>query len=500
MLQKNTTWILDLIKKNSILIGVILLGSFLRFYDYADRWGIAYDQAWFATIARHAVETYKLPLLGPFASGGPFQTGGEWFWIVMLGIIPLPNVVNAPWIFLTLLSVLQIFTLYVLGVIYKDKYLGLLLAFLGSISSTLVLQSTNLTNQMPISLLATLFLIFSIIYLRKRKIAYIFYAALSIGFASSLHFQGVMLLPALLVLILVTKSFNWKKLGMAFLGLVIPWLPVFLVDIQNNFYNTINIITYYRNPQGQASYEILGRRWLTFVFDFIPTSWGYLIGGSKWMGYVEIVLVTIYAALVIKKKKITKDLVFIFGSIFVLTVVLRYLRIPLYENYINFLHPFIFLVVGLAIIKLININKIVAMLILALFTAFSLYRIYESVSISVNTTAEESQRLVKMLKKNYPGEKFIIYDFKNSQSHRSMPLSYYLLVDGLTDPAGRRIGIAAATYGGQLDFIPHRLIEGEFGANQVFDLTASTPAELVEYGWYDRSPEYIYNSVQNWYK
>src|SRR3990167_10123879 len=99
------------LKKNWFLVGVFLifaLSAFFRFYQYEDRWGLAYDQAQFAILARYSVETFQLPLLGPFSSGGPFQTGGEWYWILMLGTTAYPSLVISPWIFLTLISLLAV--------------------------------------------------------------------------------------------------------------------------------------------------------------------------------------------------------------------------------------------------------------------------------------------------------------------------------------------------------------------------------------------------------
>ncbi len=500
MSRPTSSWTVAFIRNNLPLIAILFLGAILRFYNYPDRWGIAYDQAWFATIAHYALDTYQLPLLGPFASGGPFQTGGEWFWVLMLGIAPFPYVVNAPWIFLTVLSVVQIFVSYVLGVVYKNKSFGLLLAFLCAISSTLVLQSTNLTNQMLISMISTVFLIFSILYLRIPKISTLFYASLCVGLASAMHFQGVILLPALFLLILVSKSFQFKRIVTVILGVVVPWLPVLYVDTQNNFFNTINILTYYKNPQSQASYEVLGRRWLTFIFDYIPTSWGYVVGGNRWMGYLEVTLVSLLVLKKFIKRKITKEFLFVISTIATLTIVLRYLKIPLYENYINFLHPFIFLVVALSVFFIFRFSKILGIGFICLIAIFSFQRINENVSISTNTTATQSAELAKILKGKYPGEKFAIYDFGDSQGHRSMPLSYYLLVDGLADSSGRKIGLAAATIGGQLEFQSHKLIFGEFGKSQIFDLSSSSEAELLHSGWNDRSPEHVYNSVQNWYK
>ena len=63
-----------------IIVGIAFV---LRFYNYNNRWGLAYDQAHDALVARYALEAGKIPLVGPFSSAGAFQTGGEWYWIIM---------------------------------------------------------------------------------------------------------------------------------------------------------------------------------------------------------------------------------------------------------------------------------------------------------------------------------------------------------------------------------------------------------------------------------
>src|SRR5260221_5008170 len=82
-----------------IIIAITLL---LRFYLYPVRWGLAYDQAHDAIVARYALAHGKIPLLGPFSSAGPFQTGGEWYWFIMLGIGLFPFWIQGPWVLLTL--------------------------------------------------------------------------------------------------------------------------------------------------------------------------------------------------------------------------------------------------------------------------------------------------------------------------------------------------------------------------------------------------------------
>src|SRR3989338_1965310 len=67
------------------LLFIIVVSIFLRFYNYDQRLGLAYDQAHDAIVSLYALEQGKLPLLGPFSSAGAFQTGGEWYWFIMAG-------------------------------------------------------------------------------------------------------------------------------------------------------------------------------------------------------------------------------------------------------------------------------------------------------------------------------------------------------------------------------------------------------------------------------
>ncbi|MCX8009126.1 MAG: hypothetical protein N3A54_05525, partial [Patescibacteria group bacterium] len=66
---------------------ILMLSCFLRFFRYSDRWGLAYDQAHDALIARHAIASGQMPLVGPFSSAGPFQISGVWYWFIMFGTL-----------------------------------------------------------------------------------------------------------------------------------------------------------------------------------------------------------------------------------------------------------------------------------------------------------------------------------------------------------------------------------------------------------------------------
>jgi len=224
------------------VVGILLLAVFLRFYKYGERWGLAYDQAHDALIAHYALLNFKIPLLGPFSSAGPFQTGGEWYWLIMLGTVFAPYWVLAPWIFITFLSV--VFVGFIIYVAYKiaGKQYALIAGLLAAVSTAQILQGTNLTNQTPQALLSLAAIWCFITYIKKKEIKYLLLLGLSIGFASSVHLSGVGLIFLPVSMVLVYRKISFKGIGLLILGAVIPWLPVFIVDFQNNFINIRHMI------------------------------------------------------------------------------------------------------------------------------------------------------------------------------------------------------------------------------------------------------------------
>lgn len=88
-----------------LLILIILLAISWCFYNLSDRWGIAYNHARDVIIARYALDTHQLPLLGHFSSAGAFIYVPQWFWIVMIGrLFYLPSSMKA-WIWQGVLCV-----------------------------------------------------------------------------------------------------------------------------------------------------------------------------------------------------------------------------------------------------------------------------------------------------------------------------------------------------------------------------------------------------------
>ncbi len=484
---------------NYILCLILLFSTFLRFYSYDTRWGLAYEQAWFAVIARHALSTFQLPLLGPFASGGPFQTGGEWFWIVMAGTLLNPFSVISPWVFISMLSVFQVYLLYVLGKHYGGKSLSYVVAILGAVSISQVLQATNLTNQMPSSLCASLLLIAVVLYLKKERNIFLFLSGFAVGLSSSIHLQGVLLVIPLLCFVLMTKSISPKKLLFVGMGIFVPWLPVLFIDAQNNFYNTKNMLAYFTGSQNRISYDELGRRWLTFIIEYVPTSWSRIVGGNIFLGYAQILLVGFTFIYSLYKKTLNKKWIIIFVSTIIMTFALRYIRTPLYENYTTFIHPFVILLIGWSIWNLYKLRKYVAITSLAIIVSSSVFFLWKDIANSTNFTNLTTKQYVSFLKRKFPNQKFAIYDYNFNNKQNTLPLVLYLQTEGLLDDSGHRIGMVIVA-NSTIKITPHKAIFGGDGGYQLVDLTASGSSALQKAKWAFVNPSIIYNSVEYWYK
>lgn len=478
------------------LIILILLSLVLRFYNYQNRWGLALDQAHSALIARYALEVLKIPLIGPFSSAGPMQTGGEWYWFVMLGTVFNQNEVITPWIFLTLTYVLFVLLMVYLGKELISKKFGILLGILTLVSTAQIAQSSNLTNQSPLAMFS-LFAVWSMIkYVKTRKLKFLFLLGFNVSIAISFHFQGVALIALVLSTIILGRV-NLKGISAALIGLFIPMIPLLLFDLKYDFVNSRNIIQYYLHDQYKISLDVLGRRWKTYAGIFWPNAWAHVIGGRSFVGYTLLTglgVITIYNFL---KRNISKEWQIIITSFIGMVTLVRYVRTPLYDSYIVFLHPFIFLLTGWVIYSLYKKNKFLGSAFFTIIVTFSLVKDIEELNYNkANYPVKEATASVGLLKKKFPDQKFSVYSYKYQLSDKNFILALYLDAENLIDQNGRRVGIVIATESAVTKF---PIILGEMPNQRLLDLNSSKSAELGKSDFANVNPKQIYYMTQEWY-
>lgn len=478
-------------------LGIMLLAIILRFYSYPTRWGLGYDQALFAITGRYAIDAVKLPLLGPFSSAGPFQTGGEWYWLVMMGTFLFRPMVEAPWIGMGILSLCTIVVMMIIGKKLGGTLLALIAGLFTAISTAEITQSVNLSNQTPIALPASTTILFSLLYLEKKKPLYLFLAGLSIGIASSIHLQGIGLLPILLFAIVFAGLPKLTSLLAAGTGLLLPWLPVFVSDSHHHWQNTKNMIYYYRFDQYNVSLAVLGRNWKTFLGQFVPHIVGFTIGGNDIIGFLLIALLLGTFLCLLWKRKLTKSWTFLSVSFASLLVIVRYTHAPLFESFVVFLHPSILILVSGVVVAWFRKMKILGIVLLMILLFSTLQKNWEEITHATNTSRLDMMKFSSYLEQTFPDKKFVIYDFHNKTRQKSLPLVLLLETKNKLDEQGMPIGIS---FPEPPQDIPHRLIHEDVSGIRFWDLSASSSSVLEKDNWASQMPSTVYKETQSWYQ
>lgn len=478
------------------LLFILILATILRFYNYENRWGLAYDQAHDALVARYALEAHKIPLVGPFSSAGPFQTGGEWYWLIMAATALYPSATITPWIFLTFIYILFVYIIILAGKELVSKKFGLLVGLLAAVSTAQIAQGTNLTNQTPLAIIS-LFSIWTMIkYVKTKKSKYLFLLGFLVSFAATIHLQGMSLFLLPFSLLLFNGKPSVKNIGILLMGISIPLIPLLIFDTQNNFINSRNMIQYYLYDQYKISLDVLGRRWLTFLGIFLPNAWSHIIGGNLILGYIIILLSGVAIVHNFLKSQLSKEWYILIISSLGMLVLVRYTRTPLFDSFIVFMHPFILLFTALAIFSIYKKNVVIGLSFMFLIVIGSFLKDIREIKLATNHIAPWSREQEKVLIKNFPNHKFAIYDFKNKTGGATLPLVIFLYTNKKIDDGGIKLGVVISTSGAQFKY---PIVFGDKEGYKILNLNNSSSAELLREGWAFVNPSQVYKSTEEWH-
>ncbi len=422
------------------VFSIILLAAFLRFYDYGNRWGLAYDQARDALVGREALSQHKIPTVGPFSSAGAFVTGPEWYWFVSLATAIYPDSILTPWIVLTLSFVLAAYMMILIGTEIESKLFGLLLGLLTAVSTSQIAQSANLTNPSAVVIFSMLAVYFCIRYVKTGRSFFIFLFIFFISLSINMHFQSIGLLIMIPIALFMRKP-KMKQLVYLMSGFVIPFIPLIIFDINNNLYNARGIIDYYLYGQ----YKIyVPNRWLTYTLVYWPSAWAHIVGGTKESGYFIILVLTSFVFYFgVIKRAISKQVLLFILSFACIFLMLRYYRGERFDAYILFTHPFVITLTGWVIYNLYNFKKYIGLAFFLLILAGSLTQNAQLIKNSTNHTALTASNWKDRLIRMHPNRKFSVYDFKGENKSLSLPLSLFLDVDDKISNNGIKIGLVA---------------------------------------------------------
>lgn len=495
MLMRNIKAFLLTHRYLMFLLLIVLLGISLRFFDFSNRFGLAYDQARDLLVAHYALDTQILPLIGPFASAGQFVYGPQWYWILIGFVFLSPSLLLGPWILQALLYCFCIYLIIKTGEILGGRVLGIIAGILMAVSPGQIAQAVNLSSPSMVGVLSIISIFFFVRFVKKQKVWDGIFLAFFVASSINVHFQSLGLVALLIAAFILTKK-SFKRSFLFFFAFAIPFIPLIFFDLTNNFFESRNVLDYYLYGQHRIYYP---NRWLTYIFEFWPAAWARISGGEVLLGYLS--FFGLFAALAISlyKKNVGKIFVGLSCVLLVNVLMLRYYKGPLFDSYLVFLHGIILLLTAWVVYKVWGYSKFFGIIFLVALIVGSLRGVYEDAWGSVNQTASRSEQVAAILIKEFPQEKFSVYEYQYRSPEVSLPIVLYLDSRGILSDKGIPIGVSDFALGHAASMSAHVIVDSSLGISLI-DLSASSEAKLKAAGWGRVNASDVHKSTVLWYK
>lgn len=474
------------------MVGVFVLAIFFRFYDFSNRYGLWSDQARDAFVGRVSVLQGRLPLIGSFSSAGPFTFGPYWYWYSALMSLLVASHMGY-WIGMGFASLLMIAVLMWIARAVGGRLMNLAVGVFAAVSFAQLQSSLGSTQHSMVAVFVTLFMAATLVTLKQGKPYQFFLTAFLLGMAINFHYQAVYLIP-MLGIVLVSGKFSFRSLFAAGLGLALPFLPLLIFDWQHDWWNTRQIIDYYRFGQYRV---YVPNRWLTYAGVFWPSYWTKTVGGHLLFSYLTMVGIGLVFVFRLVKRDLAKSLL-VFGLGFLGAIIgFRYFRGERFEGYLVFSQPLILLFTGWLVSLIARRNLRIGLLVFLLLLVGSLRTVWNDRHYrnAYGPLREMQHALLSRL----PADSYAIFDHEFRTSWCSISLSLLLDDQGLSRDSGKQIGICQEEFCPANQTLVTKVRAGGMTCRMV-DLDTRIRQDLKDEGWVLVSPNEVHRMTVEWWK
>lgn len=328
-----------------LLLGVLALAAFLRFYKLPQYMTFLGDEGRDAILIKRMVTKYDFPLIGPPMSVGNIYLGPLYYYIIAPAMAvsnfnPVSAAATAVFI-----GTATVFLIYYTGKIWFDKKAGLAAAFLYAVSPVTIIYSRSSWNPNP----APFFALLSILGIYKasesRNFKWLVLTGFGAAAAIQMHYLALILLPVLGFLWLSvlfskeTKKHFWRGTGFGLLAFFFVMLPLLVFDLKHDFlnYRALSVLS----GSGNIAGDLSGLMKIPSLFSYNLIS-RYMAGENLYLTIISAIL--IISALFYKpfsRPKIILSVWLIIGLIG-----LSFIEKDIYDHYFGFMNPVPYLLFG----------------------------------------------------------------------------------------------------------------------------------------------------------
>lgn len=492
----------------------IVLAVVTRTYNYTNRISMVADNSRDVQVAIFAANTLQIPQTGQFSSAGPFFYGPIWYWFLSL-IAFIPTGPLTFWYVSTILSLIFIYLIYKTGFELGGRLTAVLAALYAAISPAQIQNSLTVWNPSIVPMLSLIGLFLLLKFTKSQKPLYAFLISLSIGSAITIHFQSILLLPILLLTLVIAivkrhpylerenpgfqardesrisrerkypvhqpgevYSRFFKNLILLIIGFTLPFIPLVIFDIYNHWFESRNLLIYLLVDQQKIW---IPNRWLTYLFSYWPETWGYTIGGNKYIGILLVASIIVFTIGACKKIKGSLPY-FALVTTFLLEILMyRYYRGERYFYYSLFSNPPVILLSAWATSKFFKLNRTIGLAILSVVLTATLFTVAFTPN-PIKITYSKIQELKTNIYESFPkNTSFDIWRCHQSGTLVGHPISYLIYRDGRNSIGSQRIGVC------------------DYGQEKLY-WTPLTKEDVQTKSWINVSTQIVYETTTQWWK
>ncbi|MBI3380162.1 glycosyltransferase family 39 protein [Candidatus Gottesmanbacteria bacterium] len=283
-------------KSALILIGIIFLGFFLRFYHIRELTTFRGDQAIELTGAANILKG-KFTLIGIKTSNSELHNGAVMYYLLAPFLFLFHFDPVAGGVLQSILSLATIPIVYLLGKKFANEKIALLSAFIVATSSLLI----HFSRQTLLAFYPLFFsgLAFFLVTLITRKFDKYFWLILGIllGFMLQVHYStlAVFLFTLAIGLFFIPQKFKLKYYLFTIVGFLIGFLPMIIFELRHEFFNTKMLISLVKGLQRGSNISAFN------ILSYWQNTISLLFLGQKiFLGNFFLPLISLY--LIWKKK------------------------------------------------------------------------------------------------------------------------------------------------------------------------------------------------------
>ncbi|MBI3379841.1 glycosyltransferase family 39 protein [Candidatus Gottesmanbacteria bacterium] len=227
-----------------IILSIILIGLFLRLWNFPNLFYFAIDEEKAAYIITQITQGKHLPTVGHPSSIG-FRLGPLlYYFIAPFYKLFGPNPIV--WGYLSVFaSIISMYLIYQIGK-KLNKITGIFALILYSFSYLNILYDRR-GWQLSFHSLIALTILFSLLKIKENKTNFFYLLTVALIAASQFEVATLLFIPTAFISLLILKlKLNKKALTICFLLFFLSQVGLFLFDIKHNFMNTKYLINYFR--------------------------------------------------------------------------------------------------------------------------------------------------------------------------------------------------------------------------------------------------------------